>query len=101
MRTREKGYKHYNFEEWEVRPFLAWCKSINFSHRNSLMISCRKANPEIADDLYFSIVRGVSYDRLEKMTSQYYAKNDFYAYRRLALAIFRDALKKRKLYPFM
>ena len=97
MRTRQKGYKDYNFTEGEARQLLAWCRSADFPHRKSLLESCRKANPGIENDLFYSIVRNVSFER---MPPQYCAKVDFYAYRRLALSIFRDALKKRRLYPF-
>lgn len=93
MKTRYKGYKDYGFTEGEEKLLLAWVRRVGFNHSRALLTSCKTANPSISDDLYYSIVRNVSYDDLLRVyVYQPYAKNDFYAYRRKALAIFRKKM---------
>lgn len=101
MRTRETGYKHYGFKDEEVKMMKKWCKSGDFKEFSLLLECARKTNESIFNDIYFSIVRGISYDRLDKMIYQNIGRGDFYGYQRKTLALFRDALIERKRYPFM
>lgn len=100
MKTRYKGYKDYGFTDGEEKRLMQWVRSVGFKHNHALWTSCRTANPAITDDLYYSLVRNVSYDDLERASiDQTYAKNDFYAYRRKAMGIFREKMKRRGCYP--
>lgn len=101
MRTREKGYKDYGLTQEEVEKILEWCKKPTFKE-NLLLLECaKKANEYFFNDVYFSLVKGLSYERLDQKSYQECYKVDFYGYRRKTLALFRDALIERKKYPFI
>ena len=101
MRTREKGYKDYGLTQEEVKKILEWCKKPSFEE-NVLLLECaKKAHEYIFNDIYFSLVKGLSYEKIDHKTYQACYKGDFYGYRRKTLALFRDALIERKRYPFM
>ena len=87
MKTRYKGYKDYGFTDGEEKRLMQWVRSVGFKHNHALWTSCRTANPAITDDL------------LRASVDQTYAKNDFYAYRRKAMGIFREKMKRRGCYP--
>jgi len=98
MRTREKGYSDYGFKPGEEKELLKFCNQSNFSE-DLLLLECAKASNEaIGSDLYFSLVRGLSFAQLDKCIVQQYDKGDFYAYRRKALGLFRAALIERGRY---
>lgn len=100
MRTREKGYKDYGLTQEEVKKILEWCKTLDFEE-NILLLECaKKAHYCIFNDIYFSIVKGLSYEKVDQKSYQEMGKADFYGYRRKTLALFRDALVESKKYPF-
>lgn len=101
MRTRYKSYSHYGFKEGEARELKKWCKSSDFKQNKLLMESAKQSNDVISNSIYMSIVKGLSYERIDGIEYQIYAKGDFYAYQRKALAIFRKALIRNNQYPFM
>ena len=101
MRTRRKGYKHYCMTEEEVKKILEWCKNPDFEE-NVLLLECaKKAHYYIFNDIYFSLVKGLSYEKIDQKSYQELGKEDFYGHRRKTLALFRDALIERNRYPFM
>lgn len=100
MRTREKGYADYNLTLEEVTKILEWCKKPNFEE-NILLLECaKKAHAYFFNDIYFSIVKGLSYEKIDQKIYQNAQKSDFYGYRRKTLALFREALKEKNKYPF-
>ena len=75
MKTRHKSYSDYGFAVGEEKRLMKWVRSIDFTHNHALWTSCRTANSAITDDLYYSIVRNVSYDDLLRASVyQPYAK---------------------------
>nr|DAE04362.1 MAG TPA: hypothetical protein [Siphoviridae sp. ctc6d98]DAL42147.1 MAG TPA_asm: hypothetical protein [Caudoviricetes sp.] len=87
MRTRDKRYKDYEITR-ENRDFLlALCRMEKPEVQGLLRQSCEESNDQIAELLYQNLSRGDSYDKIERIP---YAQTDFYAYRKKALAIFRD-----------
>ena len=101
MGTREKGYDDYGLTLEEAKKIIEWCKRVDFEE-NILLLECaKKAHHYIFNDVYFSLVKGLSYERMDQKSYQEMGKNDFYGYRRKTLALFRDALVERKRYPFM
>ncbi len=101
MRTREHGYSHYGFRDGEARELKKWCKSPDFKQNELLMKSAKESNEVISNSIYLSIVKGLSYERIDGMDYIYIGKGDFYGYQRKALAIFRKALIRNNQYPFM
>lgn len=100
MRTRQKGFGDYGFAPGESDKLKAWCQKPDFSEEFLLLESAKMANRDIFNDIYFSIVRGVSYERMDAKVYQNINKNDFYGYQRKTLGIFRKALIECDRYPF-
>lgn len=101
MRTREKGFSDYGFSPEEEKKLKEWCRQVDFSEEILLLESAKKANASIFNDVYFSIVKGLSYEKLDKKVYQCIEKNSFYGYQRKTLAIFREALIECGRYPFV
>ena len=97
MITRRKGYSYYGFVDGESKLLIKWCRSPDFKYGKILKECAEKANEAISKSLCDSILRGLSYDRLGY---QSYSKQDFYAYRRKTLALFRAKMIESGLYPF-
>lgn len=100
MRTRLKSFADYGFQPGEEKQLKEWCKAPDFNEEFLLLESAKKANDNIHNNIYFSIVKGLSYDKLDKKVYQIYIKGDFYGYQRKTLALFRDALIECGRYPF-
>ena len=100
MRTRRKGYSYYGFVDGESKLLKKWCRSPDFKYGKILKECAEKANETISKSLCDSILRGLSYDRLDQMEYQSYCKQDFYACRRKTLALFRTKMIESGLYPF-
>lgn len=93
MRTREKGYKDYGFENKEAEKLMEYCRGPDFIYRRELIDSAERANISIADDIFYSIMKNLSYDDLVIKSDIPYSKTDFYAYRRECLFFFRDMMR--------
>ena len=100
MRTREKGFADYGFSQGEETKLKEWCRKPDFTEEFLLLESAKMANKDIFNDIYFSIVRGVSYEKMDFKVYQNIGKGDFYGYQRKTLAIFRDGLIECGRYPF-
>ena len=100
MRVRERSYSDYGFNPGEERQLQEFCRRPDFAEDTLLLECAKKANTNIGGDLYFSLIRGLSWELLDKRTCQMYSKGDFYGYRRKTLGLFREALIKNGRYPF-
>lgn len=100
MRIREKGFADYGFVPGESDKLKAWCQKSDFSEEFLLLESAKMANASIFNDIYFSIVRGVSYEKMDFKAYQNIDKGSFYGYQRKTLAIFRAGLIECGRYPF-
>ncbi len=100
MRTREKGFSDYGFSPGESDKLKAWCQRPDFSEEFLLLESAKMAHESIFNDLYFSIVKGLSYEKMDSKVYQSIGKGDFYGHQRKTLAIFRKALIECGRYPF-
>lgn len=100
MRVRESSYSDYGFNPGEERQLQEFCKQPDFAEDFLLLECSKKANSAIGGDLYFSLIRGLSWELLDKHTCQMYSKGDFYGYRRKTLGLFRAALIECGRYPF-
>lgn len=101
MRTREKGYADYGFSQGEEKQLKEWCRMSDFAEEFLLLESAKMANENIFNDIYFSIVKGLSYEKMDKKVYQNIGKGDFYGHQRKTLAIFREALIECGRYPFV
>lgn len=70
----------------------AYCRGPDFKYRRELIDSAEIANKTIANDLFYSITEGLSYDDICKVKYLPYSKTDFYAYQRKCLEQFRAFL---------
>lgn len=100
MRAREATYSDYGFKVNEEKQLQEWCRRPDFAEDFLLLECAKKANSIIGGDLYFSLIKGLSWEQMDKRTWQQYSKVDFYAYRRKALGLFRAALIEYGRYPF-
>lgn len=99
MRTRLMKSDDYGFSFGEDKRLREFCRMPNFAECILLIESAKKANADICNDLYYSLVEGVSYDKLDFIKKILVARNDFYAYQRKTLAIFKAALCEVGRYP--
>ena len=99
MRTRNMKFCDYDFREGEAKELLKYCQRPDFAEDFLLLECAKKSNPVIGGDLYFSLIRGLSWEQLSKRTWQQYSKVDFYGYRRKTLGLFRAALIECGRYP--
>lgn len=90
MKTRETSYSDYGFSKEEVKELKEYCKSSQFKEHEKLMECALKSNKSIASELYYSIVRGISYEELMKIKNIPLPKTDFYGYQRKCLALFKQ-----------
>lgn len=90
MKVRETGYEDYGLTNDEVKFLFQTAKNPEFS--NIVMTSCYAANRSISFALAFSIVYSVSFEKIKCVCVIPYEKDDFYAYRRKAIAIFSSIL---------
>lgn len=85
-RIRDKGYKDYGLIEGIDRQILEYARMCTLSEKIEILDICHEVNTDIAGLLFDSITRRLSYDKLERKYFIPYMKNDFYAYRRKAIA---------------
>lgn len=82
----------------EVDKLKEYCRSAEFKYNSKLLQFAIWANPQIAPDIYYAIVRGASYEKLTRAKYIPMLKEDFYGYYRKTLADFRDWLVKSGLW---
>lgn len=90
MKIRETSYSDYGFWKDEAKKLKEYCKSAQFEEHDKLLQSAIQSNKSIASELYYSIVRGISYDELIKIRHIPLSKTDFYGYQRKCLALFKQ-----------
>lgn len=86
------SYEDYGFDFGEDRELREHCRKSDFCDQETLLTAAIASNPEIASDLYYSLVNGVSYEKLSMIKYIPIAKPDFYGYQRRCLSIFRNFL---------
>ena len=90
MRVRDTSFETYGFAPGEEKDLIERAKRAPYKEKQLLFVIANDVQPAIADDLYYSLVSGLSYDRLTGCKEIDYTKNDFYGYRRKCLAIYRN-----------
>lgn len=87
LRLREKKYSDYGLTEKELGEIRRFCENPTPAQRNIIMDAAVMANPYIAIELYNSLVHKQSYTTQANKKYIPFGEKDFYAYRRLAMAI--------------
>lgn len=90
MRTRQKGLQHYGIDQERGKELLLLARQEK--NRNLLIQAAKESNPELAHYLVMSLSCGMSYAKIYKREFVPLQENDFYGYRRKALAIFNRLL---------
>lgn len=83
MLTRDMGYKDYGLTQGQEKEVCEWLKRHHGTEERKIIYDMAlDVKASIADDMVYSLVNGLSYDRLSVIKNISYSKNDFYAYRR-------------------
>lgn len=92
MRTRDTRFDDYDITKIEEERLRLICRSADRSTFLALYRAAYRANPQIAREITFSLAFGLSYERMDQKALVPISQNDFYGYRRLTLALFRDII---------
>lgn len=94
-RIRDKGYNDYGIAKGTDRRILEYARNSDLSEKIEILEICHRVNSDIAGLLFDSITNRLSYEKLDRKYNVPYMKNDFYAYRRKAMAeIYCSMMKK-------
>lgn len=94
MRARNRTYKDYGFQHGEEKYVKYLAREPNYEQRLLLYDAAYEADASIADDMVYSIVRGISYENLTEVHYIPINKGDFYSKCKITLALFRDRMKE-------
>ncbi|MCD8371232.1 MAG: hypothetical protein LUC94_13090 [Clostridiales bacterium] len=89
MRTRHKRLTDYGIPESEVNGLYDLCRNLDDRGRELLHVAAvDSCPPGIAEYIFKSLTDGSSYDAMSKSQWIPIGRDDFYGYRRKALAKF-------------
>lgn len=94
MLTRQLNLLHYGISTEEKDKLMELAKLKE--NAPLVRVSVEESNQGLSDVLFQSLTTGKGYYRLDKEDYIYAKKDDFYAYRRRALYIFKLLLKGRE-----
>ena len=94
MLTRELKLLHYGISTEEKNKLMELAKLEE--NAPLVRLSTEESNPGLSDVLFQSLTTGKGYCTLDKQNYICAKKDDFYAYRRRALYIFKLLLKGRE-----
>lgn len=94
MRTRETKLIHYGIDKEEVVRL----RTLALQEENAALVkvAAEESNPDLSDFLFISLTTGKGYRQVDRETYIPAQEDDFYAYRRRALYIFKLLLKGRE-----
>ena len=87
MRVRSKHYRDYGVTDEEKDRIIKFCRSATKEDQEVIKWALKELDPYIADVLFLSLTKGLSYDRLGYVAM---SKVDFYGYRRKGI----EAIKR-------
>ncbi len=90
MRVKEMTYDDYGITEEEQNELKNLCRKCN--DEQIYLALCHSAwlsNKEIADDLVYSLINGLSYEKMCIIKHIPIGRNSFYAYRQRTIATFK------------
>lgn len=82
MRTRDKTYTDYGLSETDREIVKIFCLTANKEEKSFILSVCLDVKEEIAAELYYSFIRNLSYDKIDKINCIYMKKSDFYGYKK-------------------
>ena len=94
MRLRDMTYKDYGILPEEVTRLRRVCKN----RAESFKVLCEAAisiNAEIADDIVYSLVNGISYEKINNIKTIPINRVDFYKYQMATVAKFKELSEKK------
>ncbi len=94
MRTRELKLLHYGISAAEKEKLMELAKQEE--NAAFVKVSAEESNQGLSDVLFISLTTGKGYRRVDKELYIPAKEDDFYAYRRRALYIFKLLLKGRE-----
>lgn len=89
MKTREANY---GIGKEEAESLRKYCQSATIEEQQILFQYSYQSNKQIYPDIFYSLVNGLSYDKLMKARYIPMNRNDFYGYQRKCLMMFREHL---------
>lgn len=93
-KERKTGYEDYGISAEELKNIFDTIRK-NADAQALFLECCREVAPSITGDLWYSIVEHVSYEDIKMVKNVLYYENDFYGYRRKAIAMFYEKYKKK------
>ena len=94
MRIRDMKLLHYGISEAEKDRLMELAK--HEENAALVKVSVEESNQGLSDVLFISLTTGKGYRRIDKETGVFAKEDDFYAYKRRALYIFKLLLKGRE-----
>lgn len=94
MLTRQLNLLHYGISTDEKNKLMKLAKLEE--NAPLVRLSAEESNQGLSDVLFQSLTTGKGYYQLDKQSYIFAKKDDFYAYRRRALYIFKLLLKGRE-----
>lgn len=95
MRTRQKSLVDFGVYPEDINRLKNICQKATPEQRHDILHCCiSSCPPGIELMVYESIVTNKSYDRIMKTKYIPAKRDDFYAYKRKAMAMFYDTLRK-------
>lgn len=85
MRTREKSYEDYGLTKYELEIVKDYCKIPGPEEQYIIRHAAMSANPDIAKEIYNSLVHKQSYAKQADRGYIPMTEKDFYGYRRKAI----------------
>lgn len=92
MRTRRTYYRHYGLDDEEVSKIKKRCLNMDEEEREMLWNAAVHSNTYIAQELFTSLEKGMSYWEMADKDYIPYNYEDFYGYQRKCLVMFRNLL---------
>ena len=84
------GYKDYGVTDEEKEAVITFCRSDNENKEQIISCAMSELDPYIAQFLIMNLTLGISYEKLSDKYDVAMAKEDFYAYRRKAIAVIKQ-----------
>lgn len=90
MRTRDMYFTDYGISQEEVNEVLSICRKGDSEMHKLIIEACAWSNPDLQNELFYGIVKGVGYDDLCKVVHIPIGRGDYFGYRRKAIARIRQ-----------
>ena len=97
MRMREKGFDDYYIGQTELDRVRIYAQLNTPESRKVVWECAEEVNSEIAGELYYSLIKWMSYDRLCRAKEIPITKPSFLGYRRKCIALISQKIKNEHI----